>query len=246
MDLVERFAKALHAEDRDDAGDPELLPERLARAAAAVLPVDGVGLGIHGTPQLRTPLAASSDSAARVERLQFTVGRGPCLLAARRRHPVIATEDRLAGEWPIFYDLLVRQSPIRSMASLPLGGPLHGLGSLSLYSATGTGVTDLHVLDLCRVAALISQRLGPAADWSAWTPSTSPDALHTPEARRRGQVWMAVGMLMLAFRVGAADALALLRGRAYATDRTVDDLAADLIVRRIDPAQLLGEGDEQG
>ena len=62
-----------------------LLPERLARAAGVVLPVDGVGLSVHGSPDLRTPLAASSEFAAAVERLQFTTDRGPCLFARGAR-----------------------------------------------------------------------------------------------------------------------------------------------------------------
>jgi hypothetical protein len=38
--------------------------------------------------------------------------------------------------------------------------------------------------------------------------------------------------------VSATDALAVLRGHAYATDRTADDVAADLVERRLQPDQL--------
>jgi hypothetical protein len=48
-------------------------------------------------------------------------------------------------------------------------------------------------------------------------------------------------MVIFALQVPAADALALLRGHAYATDRTVDELAADLIDRRVDPVDLREE-----
>jgi hypothetical protein len=68
MDLAERFEKALAAEQDDRV---ELLPVRLARAAA-VLAVDGAGLSIRGSPEPRTPLAASSEGAALAERLQLT------------------------------------------------------------------------------------------------------------------------------------------------------------------------------
>ena len=42
-----------------------------------------------------------------------------------------------------------------------------------------------------------------------------------------------MGMLNVALDVPAPDALALLRGHAYATNRTVDDIAHDLANRRI-------------
>jgi hypothetical protein len=56
---------------------------------------------------------------------------------------------------------------------------------------------------------------------------------------------MAVGMVMLTAPapVPAPDALALLRGHAYGTDRTGDDLADDLIERRIPADRLHGDTD---
>jgi hypothetical protein len=49
---------------------------------------------------------------------------------------------------------------------------------------------------------------------------------------------MATGMVGLALRLQTADALAVLRSRAYAVDRTVDDLAADLVAGRLTAQQL--------
>src|SRR4051794_40527593 len=97
VDVAMRFVEAL---DADAGADPDLLPERLAHAAAAVLPVDGVGLSLPGEGGQRTPLAASSEVAATAERLQFTAGSGPCLLAAGSGLPVFATEEILARRWP--------------------------------------------------------------------------------------------------------------------------------------------------
>jgi hypothetical protein len=42
-------------------------------------------------------------------------------------------------------------------------------------------------------------------------------------------------MMLLAAHTPAADVLALLRAHAYPTDRTLDDLPADLIERRLQP-----------
>ena len=52
-----------------------------------------------------------------------------------------------------------------------------------------------------------------------------------------------MGLVMAALHVPFPDALGLLRAHAYATDRTADDLAADLVARRIDPEELREDAD---
>lgn len=238
MDVAVRFVEALDAEAGDTGDDPDLLPVRLARAAAAALPVDGVGLSVHGEPGLRTPLAASSEIAAAAERLQFTAGSGPCLLAATTGFPVFGSATMLARRWPAFYDMLVTSTPMRSILALSLHGRLRGIGGMDLYLTDPGGAATVDVLEARRVAELVSDHLSLAADWSVWTPTEPPAWADTPAARRRGELWMAVGLLAIALDVPAADALALLRGFAYATGRTADDVAADLVERRLLPEQL--------
>jgi hypothetical protein len=238
VDTASRFTKALDAESSAQHDDPDLLPVRLARAAAAVLPVDGVGLSIHRGPDLRTPLAASTEVASLAESLQFTAGTGPCLLAAESRYPVFATEELLARRWPIFHDLLVTETPMRSVLALSLPDPLKGVAGMDLFSTDPDGATAIDPFEARLVAGLVSERLGSAGDWSPWPSIEEPVWVRTPAARRRSRLWMAVGMVMSALHVPFPDALALLRAHAYATDRTADDLAADLVARRIHPDQL--------
>jgi hypothetical protein len=51
---------------------------------------------------------------------------------------------------------------------------------------------------------------------------------------------MATGMVSLALQLESPDALAVLRSSAYAADRTVDALAAEVVAGRL-PAGQLGE-----
>jgi hypothetical protein len=238
VDTAIRFVEALDADAGTTGDDPDLLPMRLVRAAAAVLPVDGVGLSIHGEPGLRTPLAASGEVASTAERLQFTTGSGPCLLAVELGFPVFASEDALARRWPAFHDLLVSRTPLRSVLGLSLPGRLRGMGAMDLYFADPSGATAVDVVAARVVAELVATHLELAADWSVWAPTGLPAWVETADARRRGQLWMAVGMLMVALEASTTDALAVLRAHAYATGRTADDVAVDLVERRLRPEQL--------
>ena len=240
-----RFVEALDADAGDAGADPDLLPERLAHAAAAVLPVDGVGLSLHGEGGQRTPLAASSEVAATAERLQFTAGSGPCLLAAESGLPVFAIEEILARRWPAFHDLLVTHTPLRSVLALSLPGRLQAVGGMDLYFADPDGATAVDVYEARCVAQLVSDHLDVAADWSVWTPTELPAWSDTPDARRRGRLWMAVGMLALALEASTPDALAVLRSYAYASGRTADDVALDLVARRLRPDQLREDADSE-
>lgn len=92
----------------------ELLPTVLARAYLQVLPVAGAGLSITG--ELRLPLGSSDDVAAAAERLQTTLGEGPCLVACSANEPQLFDQAALSSTWPVFHDEFVTSTPYRSVA----------------------------------------------------------------------------------------------------------------------------------
>ena len=51
-------------------------------------------------------------------------------------------------------------------------------------------------------------------------------------------MWEAIGLLGIDLELTAPAALALLRMHAYGSGRSVDDVAADLLAGRLQPAQL--------
>jgi hypothetical protein len=122
--------------------------------------------------------------------------------------------------------------------ALSLHGRLQAVGGMDLYFADPGGMTAVDVYEARSVGQLVSDHLDMAADWSVWTPSELPAWSDTPDAQRRGRLWMAVGMLMLALEAPAPDKLAVLRSYAYAAGRTADDVAIDLVERRLQPDQL--------
>lgn len=231
MSTSERFKVALAASAVDLAG-PELLPERLARAAAAVLPVDGGGISLFFASDRRLPLGASDEQSAEVERLQFTVGEGPCLSAHASGRPIVADEAMIESRWPAFYDELVARTSIRGIIALPLEDDLRAFGALDLYLVPPGDVGSVTLLDALTVAREVvetfqaTRRQDPtSADGPAW--------LDAPAAERRSLVWQAMGFVNSGLGVTGPDALALLRGYAYGEGADLDDVAARVLARDV-------------
>jgi len=220
---------------------PELLPVRLAMAVARMLRVEGAGLSLAGST-LRIPLGASSDAASVAERLQFTVGEGPCTTAQETQQPVFAVEEDLRRRWPVFSDLLLSTTPFRAVVALPLQPALAGAGALDLFFERPAAVAELDVFEAIAVGELVTSALGDAAVWSDWSPEEGPEWLHGPAPRRRAAVWEAMGKVGVDLEIDAAEALTLMRAHAYATGGSVDDVAADLLSGRLDSGAL-GAGD---
>jgi hypothetical protein len=236
VDLAQEFAAQVAAAEQDLPG-PELLPDRLARACAVVLPVDGVGLSAYFAADRRLPLGASDPTSAIAERLQFTVGEGPCLSAHATGLPVLADEDELRARWPAFHDVLVARTPVRGVISLPLHGGLEDVGALDLYLAAPGDVRALGLADSLTVTAALSDAFGSAMAGGPRT-EDGPAWLDSPGVSRRARVWQAVGVVNVALELPSPDALAVLRAWAYGHDEELDDVAEALLERRLTVEEL--------
>jgi hypothetical protein len=227
LNIAQQFRSACLDSSQPDLTSVELLPTLLARACAKVLNVAGAGISVFAR-DFRVPLGASDPDAATAERLQFTLGEGPCLDAYRTGEPFRGDEQHIKEKWPIFYGELVTRTPYHSIVSLPLRlSPTTG-GAVDLYQdqaddLEGLSLADINVVMGRIIAALSWQTEPKAAD------VPGPGWLHGPTAQRRTRVWVAAGMLNTAFDLSQADALTRLRAYAYAHDQSVDDVAENLI-----------------
>lgn len=240
MTLAQRFADALAAEAADSGDAPELLPVRLARAGARVLPVAGLGISVQSGELGRCPLGSSTEDADLAERLQFTAGQGPCTAAFTSGRPVFALPEDMAHRWPEFARQLTGRTPFRGIAALPFRRGLAGVGALDLYLTDPADVPRLDVFDAFTVADLITTALSEAVVWSTWSEASGPDWLRSPAAERRTGVWRALGRVSLDLDVGVPAALGVLRGHAGSAGRTVDDVAGDLLSGRLSAADVAG------
>ena len=234
-----RFQAELQGPPPPELAGPELLPARMARAVTRTLGVDGAGLSLHDPGGLRTPLGASDALAGHAERLQFTYGVGPCLRAHDDGVMIAFDEADLARNWPQLHASLVGETPFRAVLSVPLLPPLGPLVVLDIYLRHPDDITRLDRSDVADVVVVLTRVLvdvmrapsSPAAGRTWWS---------GPDAQGRTRVWQAMGMASVVLQLEPADALAVLKARAVATGRVVEDVAADLLAGRV-TAQELGD-----
>jgi hypothetical protein len=214
-------------------GEPALLPARLAQACTAVLGAAGAGLSLVDK-EYRLPLGASSGLARSAERLQFTLGEGPCLEAAASGQMRVMRMPDIEARWPSFASELSRRTPFDAIVSLPMLIAPEYSGAVDLYVSGEEQLRELKLADASDAVQEIARILAPGLGGSG----QGPGWLRSAAARARGDVWIAIGMLMVPLDRSAPDILALLRSYAYARDTTLDDIAAALASGALDPAQI--------
>ncbi|MEU5631174.1 GAF and ANTAR domain-containing protein [Streptomyces rishiriensis] len=219
-----RVAEVIGRETR--GAGPREVPQRLCDAAVKLLPVDDAGVALCGEG-MSVPLGASGQRAADVMELEVTLGDGPGLEAALTGSPVCARDlssRRDACRWPVFA-LQAAAAGVRSVYALPLGDRAVCVGTLDLYrdvpgELTADGLRTARTVADAVTSALVSLPRDERDDPGRWL---------SPLAADHGEVYQAVGMAMVQFGVPADEALALLRGHAFAQGRPVLELAHEVI-----------------
>lgn len=237
--MPSRAVTEILAAVRADSADSESLPDGLVRLCARTLPVSGVGLALMTDEGPAGTVAASDVGALALEELQFTLGQGPCVDASRYGRPVLAPDlaDAAARTWPLFGDG-AHAAGLRAIFAFPLQVGGIRLGVLDLYRDSAGGLSGEELAGALSFAdAAIELLLDlQAQDTARGVPL--PHALAVLDDR--AEVHQATGVVSVRAGVSLAQALALLRARAYAEGRPLADLARDVLAGVVQ----LGEDDD--
>jgi hypothetical protein len=137
---------------------------RVARTAAGAIPdADAVTITVLADPKARTA-AHTEDRVLRLDLVQYSSGRGPCLEAAERRTPVRVVTEGEEQHWPEFVEAARAEGVLASL-SVPLivdppdpqqDGEL--VGSLNIYSRNAAAFDpfDEELMRLYTVAASLA------------------------------------------------------------------------------------------
>jgi hypothetical protein len=204
----------------------------LCAMASAGLPVDGVGLSVTGGPGRQSTVTSTDQVSGQIEDLQVLLGQGPCVDAVATGVPVLVPDLHLpsvAARWPAFAPAAAAAGAGASFAVPLVVGDVR-LGAMDLYRAEAGALARDDVEEAKAYADAVVELL------LALEHSEPPDQL--PESLRVG--WMgssvvhqASGMIMVQLGCDVAAAFAALRARAYREDRSLYDVALNVIERRV-------------
>ena len=223
--MVARLVRSLAAQDGSEA-----MPYRLCRAGQQLMGADGVAVTLAYTLPSRITLCATTELAGRLEDLQDVVGEGPGSVAYDSGGTVATTlggpDDDAVRRWPALMRAVadLRLSPLDLLA-LPIRPDGHVLGVLTCHIDPGRALA-LGRDDCAFLADAIGAML--VSDWKA-----SGETLEGPWASR-ARVHQATGMVVAQLGVVSDDALAVLRAHAFAAQRPLADVAADVLTGTID------------
>lgn len=205
--------------------------DRLVAASVTAVPVTGAGVALM-TPAGHGGTLAATDGPAKVmESLQQALGDGPCLDAFRERRPVLQPDLAATGlsRWPGFAPVAL-SAGIAAVFAFPLQVGAIRLGVLDLYRATPGVLDDLQLAEALDHAAAATTIL---LDLQY---ETSPTELHPQLAEvadGHREIHQATGMISVQAAVTLAEALLLLRARAYADECPLLGLAKEVLARRV-------------
>jgi hypothetical protein len=209
-------------------------PVAIEHVCAAVISATGVDSAavivmLDATP--RETIHASDQVAAELEELTLTLGEGPCADAFAGGAALVAdlaTSDCLAS-WPVFAPAAA-QAGIRAVFALPLQVGAIRLGVMDLYRAQPGDLDRERLADALVLADTACALLLDATPPDGSRPDRqSPDQTGT----QHPEVHQATGMIIAQLGVTAAVAFVRLRAYAYAQDRRLRDVAADVVARRL-------------
>ncbi|MFI6166413.1 GAF and ANTAR domain-containing protein [Nocardia sp. NPDC051052] len=217
----------------DDVGGPE----RLCQACLRVLAFERAAIAVDVESTGRELLCASDSVAERIEGLQATVGEGPGIEAAITGMPVILDDfATIHRRWPLLGAAL-DLSDCGAMYALPLQVGAVRVGVLDLYRVRPGRLERADWVAATSVARMVTMILlgdgradgnGSNVVLGSWWDS----------APRAQEIHQASGMIAVQLTVSVRQAYARLQAHAFAGDRTLGDVAHDVVTRqlRFDPA----------
>lgn len=232
---VAAILSAVWAASPDGGARPNALVHDCARA----LSVSGVGLALMTDEGPAGTVAATDGSAVLLEDLQFTLGEGPCVDASQSGRPVLQPDLAATAQrrWPAFAGGALAAG-VAAVFAFPLRVGAIRVGVLDLYRDTpgvltaGELADALSFADAATMLLLHEQTRGADDDLPGSGPSVFDD---------RAEVHQATGIVSVQAGVRLAEALLLLRARAYADQRPTGEVAHDVLAGTLDFTDLVAE-----
>jgi hypothetical protein len=222
-----------------------------AARCAQLLNLDGLSVSTSPQGQAGELLWHSGGLSARLDDLQFTLGEGPSVEAAKDSTLLLVADVQQAPgpRWSAFTPGAL-QLGVRSVYAFPLRLGAISVGAMTGYRREPGPLTDdclNAALALCDALTLFllsgvstAEReggppgvAGGAGDARAAPHENGKGESEQPSGLHRAVVHQASGMLSVDLRVDLATALDRLRAYAFAHDRSIVAVSRDIVARRL-------------
>jgi GAF domain-containing protein len=205
---------------------------RVMSATRELFDATGCGIMLIDDSSALTAVAATDEAGRLLEVVQEQVGHGPCVDALTFDRTVNVTDLAADERWPVLREV---PAGVRAVLGVPLHAERVPVGSLNVYRDRPHGWTDSEVGALTAYSSLVEGVL--------------QTALHARERERLAEqlqhaldhrvvIERAVGIIMGRQNINAVAAFNQLRHGARSTQRTVADVARELV------AEIPGNPDE--
>lgn len=194
----------------------------LCQVATLVTGLSGAGVMLMNRDRPQGSLCASDPVSDRLEALQFDLGEGHGIDAHHQGGPVLAADlSRSSGNrWPAFAPAAV-EAGARAVFAFPLRVGATRMGALDLHRDEPGDLSDDQHADALVLADIAARTL----------------LLHQSDApvgaALKLVVHQASGMVAAQLDVGVDEALARMRGHAFARGIDLDDVARAVVTRTL-------------
>ncbi len=176
-------------------------------------------------------LCTTNDVSSLIEDLQYTLGEGPCVEAHHQSRVVLEPDlvHPQTPRWLAFTPQAV-EAGVRAMFAFPLQVGTVRLGALNLYRDDTGPLSDEQHADAMVMAELISLWI---LDKQAAAPLDSVAPELEDDADFNLVVHNAAGALSVQLGITITEALIRLRAYAFSNDRSLREVAEDVMARRL-------------
>jgi hypothetical protein len=198
------------------AGRPGTPQPLFMTGVAAACGTSSAALTLVGATLDQLALAASDEPARAAQELEFLLGEGPARDATREIRPVAAAGAALTDSWP-GYGPAVTELGIEEVAAVPLSLQGTCVGALAVFDPR-PGLADSDTFTVIAEALTRTMILSPTGDPGLYG-----------GADLRAKVHQAAGMVSVQLDCPVADALELIKARAFAEGTSAHSVAERIL-----------------
>ena len=204
---------------------------RLCEVAAEVSGTSGAGFMLLSDDLARGSLCSTGGLATYLDDLQYTLGEGPAVDAHRNGKVVFEPDldSPSLPRWTVLAPLAVRAG-VRGIFGFPVRIGAVRLGALTLYRDRSGPLDDNHYADALIKADVAARTI---VDLQSNTPQSGVALKLEGGANFHFVVHQAAGMTSVQLQITITEALIRLRGHAFRTDQSIDEVARAVVGRHL-------------